>query len=957
MMNNLENELKRVLEGEVRSDAATCCAYSVDASIYEVPPLLVVTPKEKEDIRKTVLIAAAHKVPVIARGAGTGITGGCLGNGIILDLSRHMNSVLEINIEQEYVVCQPGVVQDKLNALLQPYKYRLGPDTSTGNRATIGGMLANNAAGAHSLHYGKMVDHVLEVEIVLANGTFANLKELAEDQIDTLAKTSTQLGSICKEVNQIRAKYKEDIIQRFPKIPRRVSGYNLDELVKPGPTNLSKLIAGSEGTLGIATEIKLKISPVLNKTGLCVVQCSQMNDGLKAIMQMLSFRPISLEMLDSHILDAAKHTSTAKGKLDWVKGSPQAIFIAEFQEPHLTEKLEKFKQEMSKTGIGYACDILSGLQQQQQVWDVRKAGLGLLLSKRTYTRAIAFLEDLSVPPERLATFISDFKNYLANRGKEAGIYGHVGAGCMHIRPYIDLRKPEELRLMHGMMRDISSMVLENGGALSGEHGDGLIRTWLNEKMFGSTLYQAFCEIKAAFDPDNLLNPGKIVHGPALEQNLRLSPDTTIRRIATFQDFSPEGGFSLAADLCNGNGLCRKTEGLMCPSFQATGDEFDTTRARAQALRAVINGRWKIEDFTSKKVGSVLDLCLECKGCKSECPSSVDMAKMKAEFLYQHQERYGYSLRSKLFSNIGKLYRFGQPVAGLFNYIAESSLSKNILEKLGVARERNLPPLAKESFSSWLKKQMPQNVKHESKQVVLFNDTFMEFNEPENGIAAFRLLSLLGYEVIVPPWTCCCRPYISKGLLKESRKGMENLINALHPYASQQISIIGLEPSCILTIQDDLASVVSPEQQIQAKEVAMHCTTLDQFLHMHIKEGRLPLPFGKLAETVSLHGHCHQKALVGMAPTLAVLRSVPGLTVKEISSGCCGMAGSFGYEKEHYELSMKIGSLHLFPAVNSEPADTIIIANGFSCRHQIEHGTNKKAQHLAKALLSFCDSPK
>lgn len=935
-MSLLEDALRKAIVGEVRTDAATLCAYSVDASIYEIEPLVVVTPKDKHDVCSAISIAGKHKVPVIARGAATGITGGCIGKGIILDLSRHMNVIGEINIEQEYVICQPGVVQDELNKALAPYGYRLGPDTSTGNRATVGGMLANNAAGAHSLFYGKMVDHVLSVEMAMADGTLVNLGERPTDTED-----------LYNNIKGIRDKFADAIEKNFPRIPRRVSGYNLDELIKTDNFNLAKLIVGSEGTLGVVTEIKMHISPVLKQTGICIVHFYDMAEGMNAIPTMLRHEPVALEMIDDRILETAKKSPAIVHKMQWLQGTPQAIFAAEFQAPDLEEKLARFKQDMESLNIGYASTVLTS-EQNHEVWDVRKAGLGLLLSKRTYSRAIAFLEDLSIPPEHLGAFIIQFREYLAAHGKEAGIYGHVGSGCMHIRPYIDLRDPAELKLMHQMMLDVSTLVLQHGGALSGEHGDGLVRTWLNEKMFGAEVYRAFCEIKAAFDPQNLLNPGKIVHGPTLVENLRLSPETHIREIKTFQDFGPEGGFALAADLCNGNAQCRKTEGLMCPSFQATGDEFDTTRARAQALRAVINGRWKVDDFTSDKVGSVMDLCLECKGCKTQCPSRVDMAKMKSEFLYQYQEKHGYTLRSRLFGNIALLYSLASPISGIFNAIVQNTLFRKLMGLFGIAPERSMPSLSRERFSAWKR---PIG-KEGAKAVVLFIDTYTEFNEPDVGKAAFEVLSNLGYQVITPPWTCCGRPLVSKGLLKDARKKAEALIDLLIPYAASGVEIVGIEPSCILTIADDFAGIVSKEKREQAQLVAAHCGTFDSFIFKHLCNGALPFPITDVKIEAKVHGHCHQKALVGMRPTIEVLKALPGVTATEIPSGCCGLAGSFGYEKEHYQLSMKIGRLQLFPAIENTEPKTIIIANGFSCRSQISHGTGRKAVHLAEFIASL-----
>lgn len=942
-------ELQHSIAGEIRMDAATRCAYSVDASIYEVEPLVVVCPKDTQDILTALAIAHRHRIPVTARGAATGITGGCLGGGLIFDLSIHMHAITEINIEKQYVVCQPGVIQDQLNAALAPHGYRLGPDTSTGNRATLGGMLANNAAGAHSLVFGKMVDHVLEVEIATAEGTLLNLEEKNEEQLRVASGSTTRLGRLYRDVDAVRQAYLKDILEKFPRLPRRASGYNLDELIKPGPLNLAKLIAGSEGTLGVITSMKMAISPKLKATGLCIIHLLDMIEGMKAIPQMLAFHPISLEMIDSRILETAKRSPIISKKLNWLEGTPQAIFVAEFEAPDLTEKLAAFQKEMELHAVGYAFKILTLPEEMQQVWDVRKAGLGLLLSKRAYSRAIAFIEDLSVPPEHLADFMSAFRKCLVKHQKEAGIYGHVGAGCMHIRPYIDLRHPEELKTMHAIMLEVSALLIQHGGALSGEHGDGLVRTWLNEKMFGPQIYAAFRAIKKAFDPDNSLNPGKIVEGPPLLQNLRLSPDTNIQPIETFQDFSPEGGFALAADLCNGNAQCRKGEGLMCPSFQASGDEFDTTRARAQALRAVINGRWKISDFASAKVGEVMDLCLECKGCKTECPSGIDMAKMKAEFLYHYQEKHGYLLRNRLFGHIASLYSIAQPMARFVNALGDTSLAKYLMEALGISSKRRLPPLAQKRFSASLHSYSTT----ENKRVVLFNDTFTEFNQPQVGHAAHYILSLLGFEVIIPPWACCGRPLISKGLLEQARSKATRLIDTLYPYASKGLAIVGLEPSCILTVADDLPTLVSSKDRMRALLVAKKCLTFDQFLHAQIIEGKLPLPFAHAQLSAKVHGHCHQKALVGMKPTMEILQAIPRLTASEIPSGCCGMAGSFGYEKEHYSMSMKIGSLHLFPPIIDSPFDERLIANGFSCRNQIEHGTGRKAMHLAEFIAHLC----
>jgi len=945
-----EQELRDQIEGEVHFDPISRRAYSVDASIYEIEPIGIVVPKTKESIIQAVNIARAHGVPIIPRGAATGITGGCIGKGLVIDTSKYLNRIIDIGLET--ACCEAGVVQDQLNAALGSKGMRLGPDTSTGNRATIGGMTANNAAGARSLRYGRMVDHVEKVEIVLSNGELATFTAIDNEEWQRKRSLQNREGEIYREIFRIVNSCRQDIIDRFPQIPRRVSGYNLDELIKPGPLNLAKLITGSEGTLGIITEITVKISPKPHSTGLCLLFFDNMIDAMRWIPHMLTYDPIAIEMIDDQIIRQGKFSPAMKGKMDWLLGEPHVLFAVEFDGESLgkTErKMISFINDAKARGIGYAQMFLTQPSQIDNVWALRKAGLGILMSKRTYSRAIAFIEDISIPPEKLASFMEQFCRYLKSKGKEAGIYGHVGSGCMHIRPYIDLRDPKELSLMDQMMHDVSDMVLEHGGAMSGEHGDGIIRSWLHPKMFGEKVYQAFVDVKAAFDPENLMNPGKIVHPADHLKNLRLSPESRLREPETFLDFSKEGGFALAVDMCNGNGLCRKKEGVMCPSFQADNDEYHTTRARAQALRAVVHGHLHVNNFTNKDVYDVLDLCISCKGCKTECPSQVDMAKMKAEFLYQYQEAHGYPLRSRLFGYIGRINQLLSPFAGVFNTLSATRFGKKIQQWCGIAPERSLPRLAKERFSSWFAAyKQPEEAKT---PVVLFNDTFNEFNHPEIGQAAVKILNLLGFRVIVPTWHCCGRPLISKGMLKQAKKQAQSLVESLFFYADQEIPIIGLEPSCLLTLKDDFHDLINSSA---LEKVSGKCLTFDEFLAQLVSKGLFNLPFSKSARIVKVHGHCHQKALVGMSPTLSVLRAVPGFEVSEIPSGCCGMAGSFGYEKEHYDFSMKIGNAALFPAVNAAPEDALIVADGTSCRSQIADGTHRKAKHLAEALYDYLE---
>ncbi|HEV8051777.1 MAG TPA: FAD-linked oxidase C-terminal domain-containing protein [Parachlamydiaceae bacterium] len=958
-MESFFKELKSKIKGEVHHDPITCAIYSVDASIYEVKPIGVVIPKDKDDLITTLKIAAKNSIPVTPRGAATGITGSCLGQGLIIDISTHLNKILEINIAEEYAICEPGVVQDRLNEALAPSGYRLGPETSTGNRATLGGMLANNSAGSHSLIYGCMVDHIQEVELALAGGEILSFGKISNEEWKNKREENNTQGKIYREIHHILNSYSSAIEQHFPKIPRHVSGYNLDKLLAsqysiPAGLNLAQLITGSEGTLGIATKIKIGISKKLRFTGACVLHLENVIPGMRFIETMLSHHPIALEMIDEKIINSARLSPAVQSKLEWLVGNPQAVFIAEFEgDTHdiVEAKLNDFTNAMRALKFTYAQVILNDPKKVAAVWEVRKAGLGLLLSKRSYSRAIAFVEDLSIAPEKLADFMQEFCAYIKSIGKEAGIYGHIGSGCMHIRPFIDLRKKEELALMEEILKNVSDIVLAYGGAMSGEHGDGLVRSWLNEKMFGQDIYLAFKGLKSAFDPGNLMNPGKIVNGQSLIENLRLSPESENNKISTFLDFSHEGGFELAADMCNGNGQCRKKESVMCPSFQASGDEYDTTRARAQTLRSIIHGKLPMQELTGQALMDVLDLCIECKGCKKECPSQVDMAKMKSEILYQYQEKHGYSWRNRLFASLHRLNYLAAPFSGIFNALASSSIGKTIQGWMGIAPQRTFPLLAKERFSTWFNK---QEQKSNNKRVIIFNDTYTEFNEPGIGKAAFKVLTKLGYKITLVQGQCCGRPLISKGFLKEAKNQALELVIQLDQIVNEDGQMIVLEPSCLSALRDDYKGLLGAN--VLLYRLISNTFSFEEYLQRHLLEGKLPLPFMDIKKDIWVHGHCHQKALVGTGPTLDVLRGIEGFHVREIESGCCGMAGSFGYEKEHYHFSMKIGGLKLFPKIRETQSDDIIVASGMSCRSQIQDGTQIRALHLAEAIANQMRSP-
>ncbi len=939
-------QLDNQIAGEVRADPFTKLHYSVDASIFQIEPIAVVIPKTPTDLEAAVAFAREESIAIIPRGAATGIAGGCIGKGLILDLARFQNRILDINYDEEYAVVEAGVVQDQLNAAVAAEGYRFGPDTSTGNRATIGGMLGNNSSGAHSMRYGKTIDNILECEFLLPTGETLQLGTMTAADLEATAEEDTALGRICANLVRIRTDLADEIRERYPKIDRRVSGYSLDEMLGD-EVNLAKLVCGSEGTLGIATRMKVKIAKSPNAVGVSVVHFADVIEGLKTVTYMLSHAPFAVELMDDHIMAMGKESPAMRGKLDWLDGDPEGLLVVEFDgesEAEVAGKLDKFEAACKKDQVGYSRVRMTAKDDIANVWQLRKAGLGLLLARRSDEKAIAFLEDSAVPPEKVGEFMGELREYIRGIGKEAGFYGHAGVGLIHLRPMLDLRKQDDLDAMVKMMEDVTEMLLRYGGSLSGEHGDGLVRSWLIEKMYGPKIYQAFRNLKAAFDPDGLMNPGKILDGPRPVQDLRVDPQTKDHPIETA--FSFEGGLPMSAGMCNGNAECRKKEGLMCPSFHVTNDELHSTRARATSVQAIMYGRLPQEELTSKGMYKVMEYCLQCKGCKVDCPSLVDVAKMKSEFLYQYQKKHGTPLRSRIFGNIDKISALASPFAPIANFVMETSLNKAVMDKVvGITKKRKAPPFARQRFSKWLKKRGgPKS--GDGDKIALFIDTFTEYNYPEIGQAAIKLLEALGCNIKVAEYSCCGRPAISKGMLDSAKKKAKKIQELYGPIAADGYRILGLEPSCILTFRDEHPSLApSPV----ADKLATVALTFDEYLNELLEAGKLNLDWDDSSVKVLLHGHCHQKAQVGTNPTLNVLKSIPGFDVQEIPSGCCGMAGTFGYESEHYDFSMRVGELQLFPAIRASDPDTIVVASGLSCRSQIEHGTQRDGKHIVQVL--------
>lgn len=957
-MDDLEHELRARVAGAVRFDAMTRVLYSTDASIYQIAPIGVVIPQDVDDVRATVEVAARHGVPLLPRGAGTSLAGQAVGQAVHIDMSRRLTQVLEINAEERWARVQPGVVLDALNAALLPYGLMFAPDPATANRCVIGGMIGNNACGARSLVYGKTVDHVLEVRALLADGTEVTFGPLDANGLAAKLRAPGREGELYRAVKALVDAHADEIRARYPPIMRRVGGYNLDEFVGDRPWNLAKLIVGSEGTLAVVTEAKLNLVPRPKRTLLDIVHFDDLFVALEAVPAILALADPALsaiELLDRTVLRLSLGNLEMARRAGFIQGDPAAVLIVEFSgeaEADLAARAEALEARLR-----WPCVRLRDPAAQANVWAVRKAGLGLLLGMRGDRKPVSFVEDTAVAPERLPDYMRAFDAIVREHGTTAAYYGHASVGCLHIRPLLDLKRPDDVARMRAISQAVSDLALSFGGAMSGEHGDGLARSCYNEKLFGPTLYQAFRQLKAAFDPQGLLNPGKKVDAPPMEAHLRTQagpldlpgPAPAVERAgpgATHFRFTAEGGFVRAIELCNGNGACLKLgSGTMCPSYMATREEAHTTRGRANALRAAISGVLPPGTFTSQQMYQVLDLCLACKACKAECPSNVDMAKLKAEFLAAYHDAHGTPLRDRAFAHIARLNRIGSAFAPLSNWVVRSRPARWALHRfLGVEARRPLPSFARPTFPARYRAR--RRTEDEGRQVVLYDDTFMRYNYPEVGEAAVAVLEAAGYEVLVVEHPCCGRPMISKGLLDEARRVAATNVAALAPYAERGIPIVGCEPSCILSFRDEYPDLLDgPEEQALAER----SYTLEEFIVQEHLAGRLKLAFAEHGQQALLHTHCHEKALIGSTPARAAL-VLAGYTVDEVDAGCCGMAGAFGFEAEHYPLSLAIGADRLFPAVEAASGETVIVALGVSCRQQIAHATGRRALSIAEALL-------
>jgi FAD/FMN-containing dehydrogenase/Fe-S oxidoreductase len=961
------HELQRRVAGDLRSDSYSLTLYSTDASIYQVMPYGVLIPKTVEDVHAAVELAAKYKMPILPRTAGSSLAGQAVNEALVIDMTRHLDQVLEVNPEERWVRVQPGIVLDELNGYLKPMGLQFGPDPASADRAALGGIVANNSTGAHSILYGMTSDHVLGTNVILSDGSRANFGAVESTELEKRRQETGLEGEIYRRVWDI-VQTRADVIRAgTPRHWRRCGGYNLDRFVDgvsykyphDPRFNLAQLMSGSEGTLAVMTDIKLNLVPRPTKTALAIVHFDSLPEALSAVPVMLQVDPSAVELLDNLGLTLCREVPEyARLLTTFIEGTPNCVLITEFygeSEAELKAKIEQLKTHLKQEKVGTTA-LVPALEPQLQtkVWTVRKVGLGLLMSIKGDYKPFPFIEDAAVPVEHLAQYVTQIEQFCNDLGTNVAYYAHASAGCVHIRPLINAKLASEVDKLPKISHFSVELLGEYGGAFSSEHGDGRARSWLNEKFFGPELYGLFKEVKQTFDPANILNPGNIVDGGPMTENLRFGPNYRVVPIREHIDFSEDMGFHRAVEMCNGAGICRKrTMGTMCPSFMVTRDEEHSTRGRANALRAALSGALPPAELTSPRMFEVMDLCIECKACQAECPSSVDMAKIKFEFLAQYYEKNPVPFRVKLFADIAFWSHLGSgSLAPLSNWLMKNGLIRRWLEKnLGISRKRQLPLLASMPFTLWFKQRQMANghvgQSTDKPKVVLFNDTFNTYNYPHISIAATEVLEAAGFEVLLPGHKCCGRPMISKGLVNKARRAARDTIERLLPFAEKGIPIVGLEPSCILSVRDEYFSLLPGDWRV--KKVAEHCYTFEEFIAKLADEGNLNLQFEDEARKLLLHGHCHQKALVGTGPSQQTLTLPEGYSVSEVDSGCCGMAGAFGYENEHYDISMAMAERRLLPAVREQSDDTIIAAAGASCRQQIQHGTGKRAYHPAEIL--------
>ncbi|MEJ7645676.1 MAG: FAD-linked oxidase C-terminal domain-containing protein [Chryseolinea sp.] len=960
--------LLKELDGELFTDETTRRLYATDASAYRELPIAVAMPQHHQDILALIHFAKQNNTSLIPRTAGTSLAGQVVGAGIVVDVSKHFNRIIEVNKVEGWAIVEPGIVRDDLNHHLKPYGFFFAPETSTANRAMIGGMIGNNSCGSNSVVYGSVREHLLEIDGFLSDGSRVLFHDLEPDQLRGKVATAGLEGVLYQHIVNMLTDSSNihQIEQGFPKasIVRRNTGYAIDMLARMRPFqpmgkpfNFSSLVAGSEGTLAFILAAKIKLSPLMppNKALVCI-HCTSIDESLRANLVVLKHNPSAVELMDHYVFEATKRNRGQQENRFFIEGDPQAILVAEItrvSQEQVEQDVRELILDLKQNGLGYSYPVISG-PDIGKVWSLRKAGLGLLSNVPGDEKPVPVIEDTAVDVNDLPAYIAEMNVLLKKHGLYSVHYAHAGSGELHLRPIIDLKTSAGVKLFRAMAEETATLVKKYNGSLSGEHGDGRLRGEFIPSMIGDHNYNLIRELKRTWDPNNIFNPGKIVETPPMDTHLRYVSDQGTREIETILDFSDTLGILRAAEQCNGSGDCRKTEisgGTMCPSYMATRNEKDTTRARANILREMIRSTDKPNPFAHEEIREVMDLCLSCKGCKSECPSNVDLGKLKQEWQFQYYKEKGVPFRSRLIGNfsiamkMASFFPWGYRL--LFGNAFTGSLAKRMV---GFAPGRSMPEIAEITWKRWLKKEFKPSVSKPIKTVYLFVDELLNFNESEIGITTVKLLDRLGYAVKYLPHADSGRSFLSKGLLLEARKLAKRNVEIFRDVITGETPLIGIEPSAILSFRDEYPDLLRGKEKADARTIASHTMMIEEFLAQEMEAGNIqPASFQERKALIKLHGHCQQKALSSLVPTKKILTRLGNNEVHMIPSGCCGMAGSFGFEKEHFDLSMKIGELVLFPTIRKQPEDVIIAASGTSCRHQIKDGTGRSAMHPIQIL--------
>jgi FAD/FMN-containing dehydrogenase/Fe-S oxidoreductase len=949
-------------------DSAMRRIYATDASEYQEQPLAVAIPKSINDLKLLICFAAENALTLIPRAAGTSLAGQVVGNGIVVDISTYFNQILEVNASEKWVRLQPGVIRDDLNAYVKPFGLMFGPETSTANRAMIGGMVGNNSCGLHSIIWGDTRENLLETQVLLSDGSQATFKELTKFEYHEKLIFNTKEGEIYRKLDQLinRPANQKAIKEGFPKesIKRRNTGYALDEVLKMAQFtndsgfNLSKLIAGSEGTLGFVTEIKLRLMELPPfYVGMVAIHTHSLNEALEANLVALQNDCATSELVDHFILGFTKTNAEQSKNRFFIVGEPKAILMVEFfaeSETALLKQCNNLILQLKEKNLGYAYPILLG-EDSKKAWEVRKGGLGLLRNLPGDAKPVNLIEDCAVEPKDLPQYISKLEGILAKHRVEYSMYAHAGAGELHVEPIINLKTEEGIRKFRSILSETTLLVKSFGGSLSGEHGDGRLRGEFIPVMMGQDIYNLFKEVKSIFDPQGIFNRGKIVDTPPMDKFLRYAVGTTPRKVETVYQFNNQGGILRLAEKCSGSGDCRKTEitgGTMCPSYMATRSERDTTRARANILRQFYSHEQQSNSSTSEhEVKEILDLCLSCKACKSECPSSVDVAKMKGEFMQGYYDKFGTPIRTKLIGNFAQQMKLASIAPWAYNFMVDIPLFRRTLNNIiGFHPNRSMPKLSRQTLFNWFKNEFKQI--ESNKKVYVFCDEFTNYNDFEIGKKTILLLQRLGYHVEILENSLSGRSYLSKGLIRTAKEIAINNVSFFTKHISSQTPLIGIEPSAILTFRDEYIDLVTDNLRNDASQLAKNCLLFEEWFCREIDNKNITKEqFSTKKQVIRLHGHCHQKSIASMTPTKKALSLPKNHEVRIINSGCCGMAGSFGYEKEHYDVSMKVGNLVLFPEISKTDKNTIIVASGTSCRHQIKDGTGRKSLHPVEVLYN------